>query len=160
VAWPPAVSDFEAYFTREFNYGEGADFVQDNDVQRAINDALGLFNVSIWPDTTTQQTAFFYLAAHMLWTNIQNAGGLGPGKGPTGGLSTTGAGFIETKAAGSLSVGYAEIAERIKNSPILSQFMQSPFGQKYLVYLWPRITGVIYITAPATQGMDGQAPYE
>ncbi len=79
------------------------------------------------------------MTAHLLVLSLQNAGGL---SAPSSfqGAGSSGGGTIESKTVGSVSVTYA-IPDRVKNSPILGQYMRTGYGQKYLQMLAPKIPG-------------------
>ncbi len=151
MSFPPAVADFKAQFNREFVYGTSTAQVQDNDIQRSINEASIMFNPGLWDgvtalgSTTELNIVYLYVAAHYLVLNIQGAGGLSAvnmGRG----VKSSGGGTIESKSVGSVSITYA-IPEDIKNSPILGQFMRTDFGQKYLALLWPRLVGNVQVVS-------------
>ena len=145
MAFPPAVSDFKSRFTRDFIYGGavGGDQVSDVDIQNALNDAVPLFNQSLWSSTIETTTAFLFLAAHLLVMNLRPAGGLASinvGKGANAG----GGGVVISKSVGSISLSYS-IPMRIQNSPILGPFMRTDYGQRYLQMLSPRLVGNVQV---------------
>ena len=145
MGYPPAVSDFQARFTRDFRYGVGGDFVTTSDIQNALNDAVSFFNQSIWSSPGETTTAFLFLAAHCLVMNLRPAGGLAAinaGKG----ARSAGGGVVIAKAVGSVSLSYA-IPQRIQNSPILGPFMRTDYGQRYLQMLAPRLVGNVSVAA-------------
>ncbi len=151
MSFPPSVADFKSQFNREFAYGTSLANVQDNDIQRAINEASIAFNPGLWDGTTPlgQTTelniAYLYLAAHYMTLNIQGAGGLSSvnfGRG----VKSTGGGTIQTKSVGSVSIAYA-IPEDVSKSPILGQYMRTDFGQKYLTLIAPRLVGNVGIVS-------------
>lgn len=150
MSFPPSVADFKAQFNREFVYGSSLATVQDNDIQRAINEAGISFNPGLWDSSplgsTTEQTiVYLYVSAHFMTLNIQGAGGLSSVNRGRG-VKSSGGGTIQTKSVGSVSVGYV-IPEDISGSPILGQFMRTDFGQKYLTLLWPRLVGNVGIVS-------------
>lgn len=143
MAYPPTVSDFKFRFVRDFKFSDGPDNVMDADIVNALADAVPLFNQSLWSSPAEISTAYLFLAAHMLVLNIQAAGGASAiklGKG----LGNTGGGVISSKSVGSLNVAYA-IPERVANSPVLSQFMKTDYGQRYLHMVAPRLVGNVSI---------------
>ncbi len=151
MSFPPSVADFKAQFTREFEYGVSLAQVQDNDIQRAINETSISFNPGIW-DGTTQlgsttelNIAYLYLAAHYMTLNIQGAGGLSSVNRGRG-VKSTGGGTIQSKSVGSVSLTYV-IPEDVQNSPILGQYMRTDFGQKYLALIAPRLVGNVGIVS-------------
>lgn len=149
-SFPPSVADFKAQFTREFAYGTSLDTIQDNDIQRAINETSISFNPGIWDSsplgsTTEQNIAYLYLSAHYMTLNIQGAGGLSSVNRGRG-VKSSGGGTIQTKSVGSVSITYV-IPEDVQNSPILGQYMRTDFGQKYLALIAPRLVGNVGIVS-------------
>lgn len=151
MSFPPSVADFKSQFNREFAYGTSLATIQDNDIQRAINEAAISFNPGLWDghtalgQTTELNIAYLYLAAHYMTLNIQGAGGLSSvnfGRG----VKSTGGGTIQTKSVGSVSIAYA-IPDDVAKSPILGQYMRTDFGQKYLTLLAPRLVGNVGIVS-------------
>lgn len=155
MSWPPVASDFKGYFTREFIYGQGQDSVTDADITRAINEANdgSVFPMSVWDSTVQQTNAFLYLTAHLLWENIDIAGGLSAiarGRG----LNGDGEGITNSKTIEQVSVNYEPPPDRIKSSPYLSRLWRSKFGMRYCQMLTPRLIGNFAIVA----GPDGCNP--
>lgn len=142
MAWPPTVDSFKSKFNREFIYGDGADKVQDGDIQRGLDEALdgSYFNQSLF-DTEGQQTsALLYLAAHLMVMNIQAAGGLSAV--PRGrGVRNAGEGVMVSKGIGQVNVTYQVPPERVSSSPTLLYFFQTTFGQRYMQMVTPRLIG-------------------
>jgi hypothetical protein len=141
VVWPVVAADFNAYFAREFPYGPGQDAVRPADVTRALAEAAMEFNVGLWSNDTEKATAYLYLAAHILKKNIDAAGGLLP-QGGGKGLKSATRGLVTSKSVGSVSVT-EDFPPWIKDDPILGPYLTSPFGQRYLVLVIPRIRGNI-----------------
>jgi hypothetical protein len=115
------------------------------DVTRALTEAAVVFNPGLWTNAAEMQTAYLYAAAHFLALNIQGAGGLSVTNAGRG-VSSGGGGAIESKSVGGVSVSYA-IPDIIRQSPILSQFWQTNFGQKYLAMLLPRMVGNVMLVS-------------
>jgi hypothetical protein len=159
MSYPPSVADFKAQFTREFKYGESLADVQDNDIQRSINETYVSFNPGLWDgatalgSTTELNIAYLYLSAHYLALNVQGAGGLSPVNRGRG-VKSSGGGTIQNKSIGSVSIAYA-IPEYVQNSAILGQYMRTDFGQKYLALLAPRIVGNVAIVSGVSPAAVG-----
>ncbi len=136
MSLPATVADFKARFVRDFRYGSGLETVRDADIQSALNEARSVFNPSLW---TTDETipAYLYASAHFLVLNLQMAGGLG--SSPKG-ANNHGGGATASKSVGQVSINYA-IAERFQNDPILSQFLRTDYGQRYLQMASSRLVG-------------------
>lgn len=156
MSFPPAVADFKLQFNRDFVYGTGMDTVQDTDIQRGLNDAEMVFNQDLFGSTTDQNTAYLYAAAHFMVLNIQAAGGLSSKNNGLGVLSK-GGGTIESKGVGSVNVGFA-VPNYVRESPILSQFMRTDYGQKYVQLLTPRLVGNVAVVCGNFPDNSGLAP--
>lgn len=143
MSWPPVVAEFKVRFDRDFTYAAGKDSVRDTDIQNALNDAVALFNQSLWSSDTEKRTSYLFLTAHLMILNIQAAGGA-TARNLGKGVKNTGGGVMQSKGVGSISVSYT-IPERIANSPALNHFMRTDYGQRYLAMLYPRITGPVSI---------------
>ncbi len=135
---PITVAEFKAQFNREFVYGPGLDTVQDADITRALNEAYIVWNPALW-DTDEAKIAYGYSTAHFMVLNIQSAGGLSSvnmGRG----VNSHGGGVISAKGVGQVNVTY-QVPDFVAQSPILSQFMKTDFGQSFLQLLTPRLVG-------------------
>jgi hypothetical protein len=140
MAWPPAVSDFKAYFTREFGYGKGGDMVGDGDIQRALNEVSPVFNQSLLDGLTSQTAAYLYAAAHFLVMNVQAAGGLSAT--PRGrGVRDSAELVIISKGVGQVNVVYQVPPEWIQKSAVLLPFFRTNFGQRYIQMVAPQLVG-------------------
>lgn len=145
ASWPVTVSDFKSYFNRDFVYGSGLNTVQDQDVSRGLDEAGMVFNTCLWATDTERSIAYLWASAHFLTINLQAAGGLAAVN--TGrGVNSHGGGVIESKTVGGVSVNYA-LPDYVRTDKILSQFMQTNFGQTYLQFLQPRLVGNIATVA-------------
>lgn len=133
------VAEFKARFVRDFFYGEAASYVMDADVANALNDASMVFNPGIWIDTDETRTAFLYASAHFLVKNIQAAGGLAA-QNLSRGLNSRGGGTIQSKNVGQVGVTFS-LPQPVSDSPILNQFQQTDYGQRYLQLMAPRLVG-------------------
>lgn len=139
---PITVAEFKAWFTREFVYGATPDKVMDADIEKALAQGAAVFNPGIWEDLAEKKLAFYYLAAHFLFIDLKAAGGLSAtnlGKG----VDAVGGGLIQSKSVGQVSISY-ENNQSISQDAILSPFLLSAFGQKYLSLFMPRKVGNVY----------------
>lgn len=144
---PPAtVAQFEAQFSRDFVYGPGLDAVRPIDIQNALNTASSLFNPALFstapigvpPNLTSEAlTMYLYCAAHFLVTSIQGVGGLNK-KG--GGLNAQGEGVVASKGVGGVNVSFSW-PSFVTDSPVLSQFQKTTYGQIYLQTLMTKLVG-------------------
>lgn len=136
---PIDVAAFKAYFVRDFVYGATPDMVMDADITKALGQGMMVFNPAIWADDAEKAVAFQWVAAHFLVIDIQAAGGLSVANLGLG-VESQGGGTIQSKGVGSVNVSLA-LPSSIIESPILSQFMRTDYGQKYLQLLTPRLVG-------------------
>lgn len=142
MAWPPSVSDFKDRFFREFIFGDGLDTITDRDITRALAEAGdgSLFSQSNFDTLPQQTTAFLYLAAHFIWKNVNQAGGLSAV--PRGrGVRAAAEGITNSKGVGQVNVQYQAPPDWIAQSPTLSALWASPYGRDYLTMLGPRLRG-------------------
>lgn len=134
---PITVAEFKDCFDRDFTFGTSIADVRDKDIERALNEGVGLFNSDLWDTVDQKKAAYQYLAAHFLVINIKAAGGV---KKTGRGINSTGSFPLSNKSAGPLSVGYA-IPNDLADNPILAQFNKTEYGQKYLMLLQPQLVG-------------------
>jgi hypothetical protein len=139
----PTVSEFKAFFIRDFPYAPEAEpdnlsYVVNNDISRAITEGQIPFNSDLFGDNAT--SIFMYLAAHFLAVNLQNAqkGIQGQARFPA--LS---------KSVGSVSVSNA-LPEKFVNNPLFSGYLKTSYGQKYLELAYPYTIGRAKLIRGAT----------
>ncbi len=85
------------------------------------------------------QIAYLYLTAHLLVMSLQAAGGTGAPASAKGQYSS-GGGIIQSKSVGGVTVNYA-FPDYVINSPTLSLYLRTGYGQKYLTMLLPKMAG-------------------
>ncbi len=134
---PVTEAEFKDLFDRDFPYGEDLDSVRDKDITRALMEARTVFNSGLWADVDEKKTAYLYASAHFLHRNLQMAGGLGESKN---GLAAQAEGAMVSSSVGQVSVNVT-FPDSVLKSPKLSQLLLSPYGQKYLQMVAPRLTG-------------------
>lgn len=139
----PTVSEFKAFFVRDFPYAPeddagNLDYVIDADIERAISEGQIPFNYDLFGDNAT--SVFMYLAAHFLAVNLQNAqkGLQGQARFPA-----------MSKSVGSVSVSNA-IPEKFVNNPLYSGYLKTSYGQKYLELAYPYTIGRVKLIRGAT----------
>lgn len=139
------VVDFKARFYRDFYFANqnpdqarpvppNVDLVQDLDIQNAFNDAETMLNQGILSGQNNAITiAYLYLTAHCLSLNIKAA---------DGGVNSTGTGGfpVTARSVGSVSESY-QVPDAYKDDPILAQYAQTAYGQKYLAMVLPFLRG-------------------
>jgi len=142
MSWAlPSTSDFKAYFTRDFAFGnsdeigepDNENYVLDNDITKAINEASVNFNDSLYGEDAQVTAVFMYLVAFYLVLDLQNS---------AKGISSQCKFPINSASVGGVSVNY-QIPEKYARDPYLSQFTQNGYGMKYLSLALPFLIGNI-----------------
>lgn len=130
----PTISDFQAYFFRDFPYGTTMDDVQDQDITNAFADALFTFNPALFTSQANYTLGVLLLSAHYLVTNLRNSS-----QGIAGQFS-----WLQTsKGVGSVSEGIA-IPERILAYPQYTMLTKTNYGAKYLQLILPLMVGQMF----------------
>ncbi len=137
---PASISDFKAYFDRDFRFGEGVETVRDTDIQKGFDQTDVVFNTGLWVSDAESKIPYLNAAAHFLALNLQAAGGLEAAGKAWQGSNSHGGGIIQNKSVGQVSVAYA-LPQSLVDSPTLNQFMRTDYGQAYLQMLTPRLVG-------------------
>ena len=118
-------------------------YIQDSDIMRAFNEAVINYNVNLFTDSNSAIMVFLYLAAHYLVIDLNNA--MNP-------LALGFMGFTQSKSVGSISESYA-VPQWVTNNAILSQYVQTGFGRKYLSLIQPYLVGnIIFVPGRTTCG--------
>lgn len=139
MAAPISVAEFKTKFARNFVFGSGLDSVRDADIQGAMDEALLLYNPSLF-STEDGKQAFYYAAAHFLVVNIQTAGGLSADVTDQG-IKNRSNGVIVNKTVGQVSVTYEPPPDRIKKITALLPFWETEYGKRYVMMLVPKLCG-------------------
>jgi Protein of unknown function (DUF4054) len=142
------VSQFKTRFYRDFNFANqnpnqevpvppNVELVQDIDIQNAFSDAQVLLNQALFSGTPNSDanitSGYLYLSAHCLCLNIK-ASDSGINSGGTGGFP------VSSRSVGSVSETY-QVPDAYKDDPILAQYAQTAYGQKYLAMVLPYLRG-------------------
>lgn len=126
----PPTEDWQLYNDNVNNY------ISDADIERAFAEAKVNFNANLFPDDETAEMIFYYLTAHYLVIDMNNA--LNPfGMGFNG--------FTQSKSVGSVSESYG-IPQWMMNDKILGMYAQTGYGRKYLSLIAPFMIGNIIYT--------------
>ena len=136
------VTLFKKHFARDFNYlsnhpdtDEPLEYVSDEDIIRALYEALPIFPLDIFEDMQIRILALLYLTAHFLCQDFKNA---------QQGLSSTGSYPVTSKTVRNVSEAYT-LPTWITQNPILSYIAETGYGKKYLALYWPRTIGRIRV---------------
>lgn len=115
-------------------------YVQDSDILRAFAEAKINFNPDFFKDDETAIMVFCYLAAHYLIIDLNNA---------SNPLALGFIGFTQSKSVGSVSESYG-IPQWMLSNQILSAYVQTGYGRKYLSLIQPYLIGNVILTPGRT----------
>lgn len=139
----PQVTDFKAYFFRDFRYGTDIETtVTDPDINKAFQQVnmYTTFNVDMWLTQEAYTIGYLYLAAHYLVMNLRASS-----QGLSGQFS-----FLEqSKSVGSISQSFA-IPQRVLDNPDWSVLMKTNYGAQYLQYALPLMNGQMFAVCGRT----------
>jgi hypothetical protein len=111
-------------------------YISDADILRAFEEAKVNFNANLFKDDGTAEMVFYYLAAHYLVIDLNNA--MNP-------LAMGFMGFTQSKSVGSVSESYG-IPQWMLNNDVLGLYAQTGYGRKYLSLIRPYMIGNIILT--------------
>ena len=140
------LDDFKTWFARDFSYATPIgltepiiscpkDFVTDNDITKAYTEAEMMFNPGLFGTDEEFRMCFLYLSAHYLCNDLQTAA---QGAGSTGYFP------VNSRSVGGVSESYT-IPEWMSSDPVLSPFMLTRYGQKYLSLIRPLLIGAVAV---------------
>ena len=135
---PPSNAAFQAQFFRDFPYAPATDpnnldYVTGPDLTNASNEAVIAFNAGIFGNNA--DLLFFYLWAHYLSLNLQNA---------AKGIAAQAQFAQESIGVGSVSMSN-QIADEFKNNPLFSALLSTAYGRKYLEMAYPYTVGAAQV---------------
>lgn len=116
------------------------DYVQDDDIERAFDEAEFNINQEIFSTDAQIKIAFLYVSAHYLAHDIRAAGQ---------GVESSGSFNVSARSVGRVSETYA-IPQRYLDSPALSFYTTSAYGMKYLSLVVPHLVGNIGVVGGGT----------
>lgn len=141
----PTVNDFKQYFFRDFPYQGGGspdlNFVQDQDITKAMSEASFNFNERLFSSQEKFSLGFLYLTAHYMVTDLQNS---------SQGIAGQYTWLTTSKAAGSVSEG-SQVPQRILDNPEFAMISKTRYGAKYLSLLMPMLTGLVFTVPGRTK---------
>jgi len=131
----PSVTDFKAFFTRDFPYGTDPNVaVLDADIAKAMTFANMNINPALFADQGSYNNGYLLLSAHYLVTNLRSSS-----QGINGQFNFLQAG----KGVGSANESFA-IPQRILDHPYWSMLSKTNYGAEYLQLLLPLLAGQVY----------------
>lgn len=140
MSWTaPTIAEFKTKFYRDFSYApdsdpDNLDYIIDQDIQNAIDEAQLNFNTDMFGDLTTP--IFMQLAAHFLVENIRNS---------SMGLSSQAKFPLDSSSVGGVSISN-NINERFKDDPLFSSYLTTGYGKKYLTMVYPFTIGNVNVS--------------
>lgn len=136
----PAVSDFKAYFVRDFNYGTEQTTVMDADISKGLSDAGVNFNEALWANQQSFTVGYLLLAAHYMVLSLRAS---------SQGIRGQYEWLVNSKSVGSVSESFT-IPQRILDNPFLSMLAKTTYGAQYLEYVLPLLSGQMYTVCGRT----------
>lgn len=136
----PSVTDFKAYFTRDFMYGSTSDTVMDSDIAKAIDEAGINFNPSFWDTQAAFNMGYLYLTAHYMVMDLRAS---------SQGIAGSYTWLTNSKAVGNVSEGFT-IPQKIQDIPSLAMLSKTTYGAKYLSLILPQLIGQCFSASGAT----------
>lgn len=137
----PTVDDFKSYFVRDFPYGIDPDNnVLDADISRALTEVECSINQDLFCSQEEYTVGYLNLAAHMLVMNIQAS---------SQGLNSQFEFLITSKSVGSISLSQ-QLPQAIIDNPVFAWYFKTHYGAKYVMMIYPRLAGNMFISYGAT----------
>lgn len=136
----PSVTDFKAYFTRDFPYGSTSSTVMDSDIIKAMGEADFNFNEGLFSSQENFNIGYLLLTAHYLVIDLRNS---------SQGIAGQFEWLASSKSVGSVSEGFS-IPQRILDNPTLALLTKTNYGAKFLALVLPLLTGQIFISCGGT----------
>lgn len=125
----------------ELTTGSVDDYVSDDDIERAFQEAKILFNQGLWGDDDQIKLGYLYLTAHYLVNDL---------RATAAGLAGTGYFPVSSRSVGNVSESYF-IPDAYKDNPAFAFLSQSAYGMKYLSLVGPRLIGNVVAVFGRTQ---------
>lgn len=115
-------------------------YITDDDIQRAIGQALLNANERFGADDNDKITIFLHLVAFYLVMDLKNA---------SAGLNSSYAGLVASKSVGSVSESY-NFPNWVVNNPLYSIYSQNGYGMKYLSLIIPYLSCTVIFSRGGT----------
>lgn len=138
---PPTVTQFMAFFNREFPYPpvgtlpDPLSYVQPADITKAISMGLINFNSGLYGSNDNIMTVFLYLAAFYLTENLKIAQ-----KGIAAQINFP----VVSAGVGGVNESF-QVPDKVTKSPFLFQYTANAFGFIYLTFALPQTVGNVGI---------------
>lgn len=138
----PSVSDFKAFFDRDFPYGTDMQTsVLDSDITKAFTFTNVNMNEALFGNQGSYNIGYLLLSAHYLVMNLRASS-----QGINGQFS-----FLEqSKSVGSVSQSFA-IPQRVLDNPDWAVLMKTNYGAQFIQLILPQLAGQIYSVHGSTR---------
>lgn len=137
----PQVADFKSFFQRDFVYNSDINKgITDTDIAVAFTKVNPFINPEFFPDQTTYNNNYLLLAAHYMVLSIRRSGQ---------GLNSQANFLLSGKSAGPVSSSFS-IPQRLLDNPELANLCKTGYGEEYLMYVLPQLSGFIFVAPRRT----------
>lgn len=102
-------------------------YILDNDIQRALDEATIQININLFTTQTMYSSAFLYLSAHIMVSNLINS---------KKGINNSYNWLLNSKAVADISGSYT-IPLAILNNILFSSLSKTGYGIKYIELIYP-----------------------
>lgn len=138
----PTITDFKAFFVRDFPYGtDPNENVLDQDIANAFVETGTIINPGLFGSQSAYTLGFELLAAHYLVMSLRSSS-----QGIAGQFSWLQSG----RGVGSVSESIS-IPQRLLDNPEFAFLSKTNYGARYLMLILPNLTGQIYVSEGTTQ---------
>jgi hypothetical protein len=138
----PTVTDFKAYYVRNFPYGtDPITTIIDSDITKAIQKSTLNINQGLFSDQESFTLACTMLSAHYLALDMQSS---------SQGISAKMEWPTQSKSVGTISTSSA-IPQRILDNPLFASLSSTSYGLDYLMMVIPLLSGQIFMIDGGTQ---------
>ena len=146
MSWvQPTPAAFQVFFARDFAFTTdpaNLELVSENDIDRAMTDAIDNFPSGLFSNDSVATNAFMYLTAFCMVRNIQMA---------MKGIASQGNKFmISGNSVAGVSTSFS-IPEKYMRDPFLASLTGNQYGQRYLELILPYLVGNVFV---AKGGLD------
>lgn len=145
----PSISDFKAFFNRDFMYGTDLTTVMDGDIGKAQIQAQNTVNPNLFNNQSLYTNGLQLLSAHFLVQNLRASS-----QGIAGKFDWA----TNSKSVGSVSASFS-IPQRILDNPEFSIYAATVYGVQYLAMVIPLLTGQMFSVAGGTVGLPGNGGF-
>lgn len=139
----PSVSDFKAYFNRDFPYGNSdLTTIQDADILKAQLQAFDTINSNLFPTQNLYTTGVQLLSACLMVQNLRSSS-----QGIAGKFEWQ----VNSKNVAAVASSFS-IPQRILDNPEFSIYASNTYGVQYLAMVIPLLTGQMFAVQGGTIG--------